>query len=179
MRIPSLSLLVLLMMPACDSGEKPKANPDEAKQAADEKATEDGIAKRKQEREAKAAAEKKAAEDKKKLIDELCVVPADAKPPKKLDQACEALAAAQGEFFARQYADDPESAAKLEKSAPMQKQNILRMCTSMDFALGLKNAFDKAPLGMAKDINDIISVCTVKFAPAGGGAAAVPPKPGG
>lgn len=177
MRITCLSLLALLVLPACDSGGKKKeANPDAAKAAAEAKAEEDRIAERKKQREAKAAAAKKAEEDKKKVIEELCVVPPDANKPKKLDQACDALANAQSDFLARQYADDKDALAKLEKNAPMQKQNMLRMCTSMDVAVGLKNAFDNAPMGMAKDMNDIIATCMQKLGPAQGGGAAVPQK---
>lgn len=180
MRILSCSFLALLLaVPACDSGKKEKKPDADAKKKADEEAeTEKRIAERKKAREAKAAAEKKAAEDRKKKIEELCVVPEDAKKPKKLDAACNALADAQIEFLKREYADNPDKLAGVEKNAPMQKANILKMCSSMDVAVGLKHAFDNAPKGYGESMNDIIATCMQKLGPAAPppGAGGVPPK---
>ncbi len=176
MRILSSSLLALLMVTACDSGKKSAPDPAEAKQADEAAAEAKRIEDRRIARETKAAEKKKAEEDKKKTIDELCVVPPDAKKPKKLDAACEATAEAQVAFFKRQYADEPDSLASLEEKASLQKQNLMRMCTSMDIALGLKNAFDNAPKGMGSDLNDIIAVCMRKLGSAPKGGVAVPAK---
>ncbi|MEM9454731.1 MAG: hypothetical protein AAGF11_11165 [Myxococcota bacterium] len=182
MRILSCSVLALLLLaPACDSADKPKKADDaEAKKKAEEDETAKRIEQRRKDREAKAAAEKKAAEDKQKQIEALCVVPEGVKKPKKLDKACDALAEAQIEFLKRQYADSPDKLAGVEKNAAMQKANIIKMCSSMDLALGLKNAFDNAPMGYGESMNDMIAACIKKLAPVApaGGGAAVPKKPG-
>ncbi|MEM7159314.1 MAG: hypothetical protein AAF799_41130 [Myxococcota bacterium] len=177
MRILSTSLLALLMATtACDSGKKEGPDKAQAKAAEDEAAEAKRIEERRKAREAKAAAKKKAEEDKKKAIDELCVIPEDVKKPKKLADACEATSEAQVAFFKRQYAGEPDKLASIESKAEMQKQNLMRMCTSMDIALGLKNAFDKAPEGMGPELNEIIATCMRKLGTAPKGGAAVPAK---
>ena len=91
MRILSSSLLALLMATtACDSGKKEAPDKAQAKAAEDKAAEAKRIEERRKAREAKAAAKKKAEEDKKKTIEGLCVIPEDAKKPKKLSEACEA-----------------------------------------------------------------------------------------
>lgn len=164
MRILSASSLVLLLAMApvgCDSGKKSDTKQDDAaaKQAEEEAEAAKRIEERRKEREAKAAADKKAEEDRIKTIEGLCVVPEDAKKPKKLDQACQAMADAQIEFLKRQYADDPEKAAGVDGKADLMKAHMLKMCTSFDIALGLKNAFDNAPEGYAEHMNDIVGTC--------------------
>ena len=180
MRILSASLSVLLLVPACDSGKKTDAKPDDeaAKKAEEEAAEAKRIEERRKEREAKVAAEKQAEEERVKKIAELCVVPEDAKRPKKLDAACEATAEAQLEFLRRQYADDPAKLEGVEKNAPMQKANLIKMCSSMDVALGLKNAFDNAPEGYGESMNDIMATCLRQLGNPSEMKAAVPGKPG-
>jgi len=177
MRILSCSLLAIaLVAPACDSKKEPKKDDAAEKKAAEEAESEKRIAARKAEREGKAAAEKKEAEDKQKMLETLCVVPEDVKKPKKLDAACNATADAQIEFLKRQYAEDPGKLAGVEKNAPMQKANLIKMCSSMDVALGLKNAFDNAPLGYGGLMNDLMGTCMRKLGTAPEGGAAVPAK---
>lgn len=180
MRILSCSVLALLLVvPGCDSGKKEK-KPDDAaaKQAAEQADSDKRIEERRKAREAKAAKEKADAEEKQKTIEALCVVPEGVKKPKKLDAACEALATAQIDFLKRQYAEEPAKLAGVEKNAPMQKANILKMCSSMDVAVGLKNAFDSAPMGYGESMNDMIAACMKKLGPSAPppGAGAVPPK---
>lgn len=177
MRTLGSSLLALLLVTACDSGTKPKQNPEAAKQAEEEAASAKRIEERAKKREAEAAAKVKAEEDRTAKMAELCVVPEDAKPPKKLEAACDAMAEAQIEFLRRQYADDAGKLAGVEKNAAMQKANIIKMCSSMEIAMGLKNAFDNAPLGYGEHLNDLIAACMGKLGkPSDAGTAAVPAK---
>lgn len=177
MRTLGLSMLALLLVTACDSKDK-KAEPnaEAAKQAEEEAASAKRIEERRKEREAKAAADAKAVEDRKTNMAALCVVPEDAKKPKKLDAACDAMAEAQLEFLRRQYADDADKLAGVEKNAPMQKANIIKMCSSMDVALGLKNAFDNAPMGYGEYLNDLIATCIQQLGKPDAAGAAVPAK---
>ncbi len=178
MRILGSSLLALLLLTACDSKSEPKENPEAAKKAEEEAAEAKRIEERGKKREAEAAAKVKAEEDRTAKMGELCVVPEDAKPPKKLDAACEAMADAQIEFLRRQYADDAGKLAGVETNAPMQRANIIKMCSSMEVAMGLKNAFDNAPEGYGEHLNDLIAVCIQKLGKPSdaGAAAAVPAK---
>jgi len=169
--VPSLAVLLVI---ACDSSSKGEAKPgaDElaAKKAAEEAEGAKKVEERKKKREEEDAAKAKAAEERKAAIDALCVVPKDAKKPKKLDKACEDLAKAQQDYFARQYEKDPETLEKMKATAPLQRANMMKMCTSMDVAVGLKHAFDTAPVGFVDSTNDIIATCIQKLgegAPAG------------
>jgi len=172
-------LLVLPTVSACDSSKESKASPDDAaaKKAAEEDEAAKKVEERRKKREAEEAAKKKAEEDRKAQIEALCVIPKDAKKPKKLDKACEDLAKAQMSFFERQYADDPTALERMKASAPLQKANMMKMCTSMDIAVGLKHAFDNAPPGMASATNDLIATCIQKFGQPQAGESAVPGKP--
>lgn len=183
MRILSCSVFALLLVaPACDSAEKPKKVDDaEAKKKAEEDETAKRIEQRRKDREAKAAAEKKAEEEKQKAIEALCVVPEGVKKPKKLGKACEAAGEAQIAFLERAFADDPGKLAGVEKNAAMQKAQLLKSCSNMDVALGLKNAFDNAPKEYGPAISDIIRTCVGALGPATpppGAGGAVPKKPG-
>lgn len=182
MRILSCSLFALLLVaPACDTDKKDKKVDDAAAKKANEEAEEaKRIEQRRQEREAKAAAEKKAEEDRQAAIEALCVVPEDAKKPKKLAQACEAAGDAQIEFLKRAFADQPEKLEGVEKNAAMQKAQLLKSCSTMEVALGLKNAFDNAPKDYGPWISGIIGTCVQKLGPSTpppGAGGAVPPKP--
>lgn len=174
---PSLALLLAV---ACDSSKgesKPTADDLTAKKAAEDEADAKKVEERKKKREEEAAAKVKAEEERKQQIEALCVVPKDAKKPKKLDKACEDLAQAQMDFFARQYEKEPETLEKMKATAPLQKANILKMCTSMDVAVGLKHAFDNAPPGFVSSTNDLIATCIQKLgAGAPAGDAAMPSK---
>jgi hypothetical protein len=181
MRTLAPACLALLLLTACDSGSKPKQSPDDAaaKKAASEAEDAKKIEERRKKREEEAAAKAKADEERKQQIEALCVVPPDVKKPKKLDKACEDLAQAQMDFFARQYAAEPETLEKMKATAPLQKANILKMCSSMDVALGLKHAFDTAPMGFASSTNDLIATCLQKLGQPEAGGGAVPGKPAG
>lgn len=175
MRTLAASSLALLLVVACDSksDSKPSADDLAAKKAAEDEAAAKKLEERKKKREEEAAAKAKAEEERKAAIEALCVVPKDVKKPKKLDKACEDLAQAQMDFFARQYEKEPETLEKMKATAPLQRANMMKMCTSMDVAVGLKHAFDNAPLGFAESTNDLIATCIQKLgaeAPAGDGA---------
>jgi hypothetical protein len=178
MRTAVPSLLALLLVTACDSKSESKPSTDDlnAKKAAEEAEEAKKIEERRKKREDEAAAKAKAEEERKQQIEALCVVPPDAKKPKKLDNACEDLAQAQMDYFARQYAEEPETLEKMKATAPLQKANILKMCTSMEVALGLKHAFDNAPLGFAPSTNDLIATCIQQLGDASAGSAALPGK---
>ena len=176
--LPRFILAVSWLVPAaCDSKEQP--NPQADQKAAEEAEMAKRIEERRLEREAKAAAEKKAAEETKATIESLCVVPEDAKKPKNVEAACKAAADAQIEFLKRQYAEEPDKLAGVEKNAALQKANLMKMCTSTDVALGLENAFENAPMGYGSSMNDIIATCMQQLGrpSAGAAGAAVPPKP--
>lgn len=175
MRTLAATVIALVLAVACDSKSETKPSTDDlaAKKAAEDEENAKKVEERRKKREAEEAAKVKAEEERKQQIEALCVVPEDAKKPKKLDKACEDLAQAQMDFFARQYAEEPETLEKMKATAPLQKANILKMCTSMDVAVGLKHAFDNAPLGFASSTNDIIATCIQKLgsgAPAGDAA---------
>ncbi|MCX4243759.1 hypothetical protein [Paraliomyxa miuraensis] len=177
MRTLSSSLLALLLVTACDSGKKKtEPNPDEAKKATEDEEAAKRIEARRLEREAKEAAKVKEEEERKVKMAELCVVPEDAKKPKKLDAACDAAAEAQLEFLRRQYAEEPAKLEGVEKNAPMQKANLIKMCSSFEVALGLKNAFDNAPMGYGEHLNDLIATCMQKLGKPSDASAAVPMK---
>lgn len=180
MRTLVAPLLALLLAVACDSSKnesKPSADDLAAKKAADADADAKKVEERRKKREEEAAAKTKAEAERKQQIEALCVLPKDAKKPKKLDKACEELAQAQMDFFARQYAQEPETLEKMKATAPLQKANMLKMCTSMDVAVGLKHAFDTAPLGFVSSTNDLIATCVQKLgAGAPAGDAALPGK---
>ena len=180
MRTIAASSLALLLVVACDSSKsdsKPSADDLAAKKAAEEEADAKKVEERKKKREEEAAAKAKADEERKAAIEALCVVPKDAKKPKKLDKACEDLAQAQMDFFARQYEKEPETLEKMKATAPLQRANMMKVCTSMDVAVGLKHAFDNAPLGFAESTNDLIATCIQKLgAGAPAGDAAMPDK---
>jgi len=176
MRILSSSLLALLMVTACDSGKKAGPSPEQNKAAEEEAAKDKRIAQRAQDRKDKAAAKVKADEDRAANMLTLCTVPEGVKKPKKLDVACDAMAEAQIEFLRREYAKDEGKLAGVEKNATMQKANIIKMCSSMDVALGLENAFDNAPLGYGEHLNDLIGACMQKLGKPSDASAAVPAK---
>ena len=172
MRNLAASVLALLFVVACDSKSETKPGADDlaAKKAAEEEEAAKKVEERRKKREAEDAAKAEAEAARKQEIEALCVVPKDAKKPKKLDKACEDLAQAQMDYFARQYEKEPETLEKMKATAPLQKANILKMCTSMDVAMGLKHAFDNAPAGFASSTNDLIATCIQKLgagAPAG------------
>ena len=166
-------LLALLLAVACDSSKtdgKPSADDLAAKKAADSDADAKKVEERRKKREEEAAAKVKADEERKQQIEALCVLPKDVKKPKKLDKACEELAQAQMDYFARQYAQEPETLEKMKATAPLQKANMLKLCSSIDVAVGLKHAFDTAPVGFVSSTNDLIATCVQKLgagAPAG------------
>ena len=180
MHKPAAPLLALLLAVACDSSKgesKPSAEDLAAKKAAEADADAKKVEERRKKREEEAAAKTKAEAERKAQIDALCVVPEGAKKPKKLEKACEDLAQAQMDFFARQYEKEPETLEKMKATAPLQRANMMKMCTSMDVAVGLKHAFDNAPLGFAESTNDLIATCIQKLgAGAPAGDAAMPDK---
>jgi predicted lipid-binding transport protein (Tim44 family) len=185
MRTLARSLLALLLVTACDSGEKkPKAESPEdldAKKAAAAAEDAKNVEERRKEREAKAAAEAKAAEDLKAQIDALCVVPEGAKKPKKLGDACEAVVTAQSSFIQRAFAHDPAKLEKLKGASQMQNQMTTQMCLAgnIDVAVCQKHALDSAPKELGKDLNDIMRVCVEKYGAAPKGPAVLPKrKPG-
>jgi hypothetical protein len=182
MRTLASSLLVLLLVTACDSSsDKPKEDPAalNAKKAAADAEEAKKVEERRKEREAKAAAETKAADDLKAQIDALCVVPEGAKKPKKLGDACEAVVKAQASFIERAFSKDPAKLEKLKGASKMQTQMTMQMCLAgnVDVAVCQKHALDGAPEELGKDLNDIMRVCVEKYGTAPKGPTALPGKP--
>ncbi|MCH9688591.1 MAG: hypothetical protein K0V04_44580 [Deltaproteobacteria bacterium] len=183
MRILCTSLLALLLVPACDSSSKPKGPSEEEKKAAQEQAeTDKRIDERRKKREAEAKAKEDAEAAKQEKIAALCVLPEDAKPPKKLSAACQGVVDAEVAFLDRHYADNPTALEKLKSASKMQTQMTMQMCEaggSINVAVCQKHALDNAPKEFKKDLSALKRVCVDKFgskkAPAG--AAVVPKKP--
>ena len=158
-------LLLALVIPsmlvlACDS--KPaetKADPaaTQAKEDADAKAR---LEKRKQEREQKAAAEEQAKKDVEAAIEKVTVIPEGFKLPKKPEQACDGVVAAQKGFM-KKFHPDIEEAAVTTQTGLIRKQCMdmkdIKVATCQKFAL-------EATTDQLKGaINEYLPVCMKKY----------------
>ncbi len=180
MRIAFPTLLALLLATAgCDSS-KPAPKPDDAKQAAEQAESDKRIEERRKKREAEAKAKADAEAKVKAQIDALCVVPEGAKPPKKLEAACQAVVDAQMAFMERLYAEEPEVVEKFKKAAKMQNQMTMNSCTGTNIKVAMcqKAALDAAPKELRKSLPDLLRTCIEKFGAPPKGEGVVPKKPG-
>lgn len=160
---PVLTLALLLSLaPAC-GGEAKKA--EEAPKAAEpaKPAEDEGVARRRAERETKERAEKEAEEKRLADIQALAVLPA--KLPKNLKKACEGVADAQLKFFERMF-EGPEL-DKLKAAQGTQRPMTISHCTglgSIEVAACQIAALDAATDASLKNsISDIMRVCIEKF----------------
>lgn len=154
--------LVFTLSPAC-GGEAKKA--DEAPKVAEpaKAAEDDGVARRRAEREAKAKAEKEAEEKRIADIAALAVLPA--KLPKDIKKACDGVADAQLKFFERMF-EGPEL-DKLKAAQGTQRPMTINGCTglgSIEAAACQIAALDAATdKSLKSSISDIMRVCIEKF----------------
>jgi len=174
-----------LLVTGCDNKARNEEIATVEKKDAPDPELDKRMAERKQKREAEERAKAEAAERKRAAIEALAVAPA--KLPKKLDQACEAVAAAHDRFMQRHHtgaALEAWTAAK-DEELPM----TVVQCASanrLDVAACQASALDNASAELANDATAILQACVGKYAPKGpppgmqpGGAGEIPKKPGG
>jgi hypothetical protein len=156
---------------AAQAEEKQKKEEAAAAKKAEE---EDGIKKRKAEREAKEAAAKQAEADKQEKIKALAVLPD--KLPKKLDKACDAVAAAQDQFMVKWFPDQKDQWASGKGTQLGLTKTTCIKGGSIEVAACQASALSNATEDLRKEIPGLFSACIEKFGKKDGDAAAVPPK---
>lgn len=161
-----VALSLFAVTPACDSGpsaeEKAATEAAAAKKAAEKKEYEDGLAKRKADREAKEKAKEDAAAKLVADVDALCVLPE--KMPKSLDTTCAAVATSTDAFMLRLY--QGEAIERWTKAKGMQLKMATATCMkvgSLEAAACTVNALDNAPEELKKQMNDFVRRCGEKF----------------
>lgn len=168
-RTPLALLVSTALLVACGGGDTKTGAPAEAKAQEPPKPAEDeGVAKRRAEREAKKKAEDEAAAAKKAAIEALAVLPP--KLPKDIKKACEGVADAQLEFFKRVF-EGPEL-EKLQAAQGTQRPMTVSSCTklgSVEVAACQSHALSQAKVELKSEVSEIMRVCIEKFGkPAGG-----------
>lgn len=149
---------------ACGGGSKPaEAKKDEA--AADTKvaAVDDAVAKRRADREAKEQAVKDAEAKKQQQIKDLAALPE--KLPKKLDKACDEVAAAQDAFMQKWF---PDQASQWASGKSTQLDLTRKTCVgggSIEVAACQAKALADAPEELRKEIPALLTACIEKFGP--------------
>ena len=158
-----LGSAALCVAVACGGGTPAAEVKKEAAPAEPKKAPEDdGVAKRKAEREAKEAAKIAAEKKKAEVVGEITKLP-EGKLPKKIDKACEALTASFGGFMKKHYP------AVGEDKLTTQRADMKKTCLGMkiEVAACQANAFTLAtgmPTEEVKDqVNAIMGGCLEKF----------------
>ena len=157
---PSVRTAILsLLFTACAA-----ADPPAPKTAAEpDKAVEDGVAKRRAEREAKAAAAQAAEAEKQAQIAAVATLPD--KLPKNLDKACDEVAAAQDAFMRKWF---PNELSKWESAKGTQMGLTKTTCTgtgSIEVAACQAKALTDAPEALRKEVPALFSTCIDKFGP--------------
>lgn len=173
------STLLLLSVPSlgCDSGGDAKVDAAEAEAKKADAEKKKARAERKQKRLDADKAKLDAVDKQKDDIDKLCVLPE--KLPKKLAKACEAVGVAQDGFMRRLYGSKPETVAKWEAGKAMQTKMTVDNCLrgeSIEVAACQRNALEKAPEALKKQLPDFLRRCAKKFGKGGGAAPSMPPK---
>lgn len=155
-----------VLLAGCGGGSKPEeAKKDEGKAAAKADAkppVDDALAKRKADREAKEQAVKDAEAKKLKLVQDLAVLPA--KLPKKLDKACDEVAAAQDAFMQKWF---PDQASQWASGKGTQLGLTKKTCVSggsIEVAACQAKALTDAPEELRKEIPALFTACIDKFA---------------
>lgn len=150
-------------MAACGGNKPAEAKKQEA--AADAKAApvDDAVARRRAEREAKEQAVKDAEEKKLQQIKDLAALPE--KLPKKLDKACDEVAAAQDAFMQKWF---PDQASQWASGKGTQLGLTKKTCVSggsIEVAACQAKALTDAPEELRKEIPALFSSCIDKFGP--------------
>lgn len=179
-----LAAMPLVLVLGCDSNKARSENIAnvEKKDVADP-AMEKAMADRKAKREADAKAKADAEEAKRVAIDKIAVVPA--KLEKKVEKACDAVAAAQDRFMERLHTGEviEKWRAAKENALPM---TIVQCATvsSLEVAGCQVNALDNAPPELKENVDEILKACADKYGPKGpppgaqpGGAGEIPKIP--
>ena len=173
---PILLLLSVLLIPALAACDEPPPEPAQTEPKVDPIA--EAAAKKKAEREAAKKAEEEAEQARLAKIAEIATLPPDAKPPKKLEKACEDVAAANDEFMNKNFegeAIEKWNAAKGTQMG-MMKTNCIKG-GNMEVAMCQAHAMRTAPPELKKDLPDLLSACINKYkdgAPAAEGGEAPP-----
>lgn len=183
-RTLALAASTLVLLLACDSNKARSENIAnvEKKDAADPE-MEKAMAERKAKREAEAKAKADAEEAKRAAIAKIAVVPP--KLEKKIEKACDAVAAAQDRFMERLHTGEviEKWRAAKENALPM---TIVQCATvsSLEVAGCQVNALDNAPPELKENVDEILKACADKYGPKGpppgsqvGGAGEIPKIP--
>ena len=148
---------------ACGGGSKPEeAKKQEAPAEAKVAPVDDAVAKRRAEREAKEKAAKDAEAKKLQDIKDLAVLPE--KLPKKLDKACDEVAAAQDAFMQKWFPDQATQWAS-GKGTQLGMTKKTCMSGSIEVAACQAKALTDAPEALRKEIPGLFSACIEKFGP--------------
>lgn len=165
--IKFVALPVLMTLAfACDAGKAEKAAGDvKAAKADQEKAEkEDRIEAIKLKRLAEAKAEADALNATAAAVDKVCVLPEQL--PKKLDKACDAVAAAHDAFMLKHYADNPKTIESWKSGKGTQLPMTIAQCIkagSIEVAACQVHAFETAGVELKKEIPAFFRTCIGKF----------------
>lgn len=159
--VPALCLALF----ACDSGE-PQPDPAEKKAASEASERDAALEKRKQERLAKEAEEEAKAKEIEKRIGEVTVIPEGTKLPKKIEEACEGVVAAQEAFMKKFHGDTPAEALTTQLGM-LRKQCVEG--GNIEIAMCQKFALEATDELLAPKINEYLPACMGKYAEKPGG----------
>jgi len=180
--------LVLVTLPlvaalGCDNKARNEEIANVEKKDAEDPELEKAMAERKAKREAEEKAKLAAAEAKRTAIDKIAVAPA--KLPKKMEDACNAVAEAQDRFMQRMFTG--EVLEKWTAAKDTQLPMTIVQCVSagsLEVAGCQVSALDAAPPELKEDLSEILKVCIDKYGPKGpppgaqpGGAGDIPKIP--
>jgi hypothetical protein len=178
-----LFALPLVVALGCDNKARNEEISNIEKKETPDPELEKAMAERKAKREADDKAKLEAAEAKRVAIDKIAVKPA--KPPKKLEEACNAVAEAQDRFMQRLHTG--EVLQKWTDAKETQLPMTIVQCASagsLDVAGCQMAALDSAGPELKEDLPEILQVCIDKFGPKGppagvqvGGAGEIPKIP--
>ena len=149
------------MTAACGGGSKPaEVKKDAAPVDTKVAPVDDAVARRRAEREAKEQAAKDAEAAKLQQIKDLAVLPE--KLPKKLDKACDEVAAAQDAFMQKWF---PDQATQWASGKGTQLGLTKKTCMggNIETAACQAKALTDAPEALRKEIPGLFSSCIEKF----------------
>lgn len=178
-----LAAMPLIVVLACDNKARNEEIANVEKKEATDPELDKAMAERKAKREAEAKAKADAEEAKRESIAKLMVVPD--KLPKKLEKACDDVAAAQDRFMQRLHTGEvlAKWTAEKESLLPMTIVQCASV-SSLEVAGCQVNALDNAPPELKENVDEILKACVDKFGPKGpppgvqvGGAGEIPKVP--
>ena len=179
----ALVALPFVAVLGCDNKARNEEIANVEKKEVSDPELEKGMAERKAKREAEAKAKADAEEAKRATIAKLMVVPD--KLPKKLEKACDDVAAAQDRFMQRLHTG--EVLEKWTAAKDTQLPMTIVQCasvSSLEVAGCQTSALDNAPPELKENVDEILKACVDKFGPKGpppgsqiGGAGEIPKIP--